>query len=227
MRVFLAEDNYQLADLVKRGLEQSGFAVDHALDGDEAAKHLIVHHANYDAVVLDLVLPGRNGEDICRSLRDRGISVPVLVTTAKDATIDKVSLFNLGADDYLTKPFAFAELVSRLQALMRRPRQTLSPELVVGPLRLDVGRHLAFLNEKPLKLTVKEFALLEFFMRHPDQVLDREYILDHVWDFNFNSFSNVIDVHVKNLRKKLKQEGEERPLIETVEGVGYKLVQDK
>lgn len=223
MRVLIVEDQLKLARSIKRGLERSGFAVDHFDDGEQAAEHVIIHHQSYDVIVLDLMLPGRSGQDICRAWRERGITVPILVLSAKTTMMDKVTLFNMGADDYMTKPFSFAELVARLQALMRRPEGALTPELVVGRLRLDAGRHHAWLDNTELQLTAKEFALLEFFMRHPGQVLDREYILEHVWDFNFNSFSNVVDVHVKNLRKKFGQ-SKELVFIETVEGVGYRLV---
>ncbi len=223
MRVFIAEDQDKLAKAIKRGLEHKGFAVDTLPHGGEAFEHLIIHHATYDVIVLDLMLPGRTGHDICRSLRERSIKTPILVLTARSATADKVVLLNDGADDYLTKPFSFAELIARLQALMRRPDDVLPTELVVGDLRLDPGTHRVFLDEVELKMTAKEFALLEFFMRHSGQILDRERILDHVWDFNFNSFSNVVDVHVKNLRKKLGQ-SEEKLFIETVEGVGYRFV---
>ncbi len=213
----------KLAASIQRGLEREGFAVDHRANGAEAADHLFVHHSLYDVVVLDLMLPGRSGLDICTSVRERGITVPILILTAKDSTTDKIVLLNAGADDYLTKPFSFAELVARLKALMRRPEEILPTELIVGELLLDTVRHKVLLRDKVIKLTTKEFALLEYFMRHPDHVLDRERILDHVWDFNFNSFSNVVDVHVKNLRKKLGQT-EEEVFIETVGGVGYRLV---
>jgi DNA-binding response OmpR family regulator len=223
MRVFIAEDNKRLAASIKRGLERSGFAVDHRDDGAVASDHLIIHHSLYNVIVLDLMLPNKSGFDICKVLRERGIKTPIMVLTAKDSTTDKITLLNIGADDYLTKPFAFAELVARLNALMRRPDEVLPTELVVGILRLDTITHRVFLYEKELKLTAKEFSLLEFFMRHPGQLLDRERILDNVWDFNFNSFSNVVDVHVKNLRKKLGQT-EDLVFIETLEGVGYRLV---
>lgn len=223
MRVFIAEDQSKLAASIKRGLEHKGFAVDWKDNGTDAASHLITHHAYYDVIILDLMLPGRSGQEICTALRERKISVPILILTAKNTTTDKVVLLNAGADDYLSKPFSFAELVARLQALMRRPEVALQSELVVGELRLDPGQHTVFCGDEQIKLTTKEFALLEFFMRNPGQILDREHILDHVWDFNFNSFSNVVDVHVKNLRKKLGQT-EEKLFIETVDGVGYRLV---
>lgn len=223
MRVIIVEDQRRLGQSIKRGLERKGFAVDHYENGDEAADHMILHHALYDAMILDLMLPGRSGMDVCRVLRERGIRTPILILTAKDATSDKVVMLNYGADDYLTKPFSFAELIARLQAIMRRPENVLQTELVVGDLRLDPNLHKVFQKEKEVKLTTKEFALLEFFMRHPDQVLNRELILDHVWDFDFNSLSNIVDVHVKNLRKKLGH-SQAQPIIETVEGVGYRLI---
>ncbi len=223
MRLFIAEDEIKIAKTLKQGLERAGFAVDHIANGGEAAEHIIIHFKSYDVIILDLMLPTRSGLDICRVIRERGITTPVLILTGKNSTTDKVLLLNAGADDYLTKPFSLSELIARLQALMRRPKVTLPSEFAVGALRLNPGTHKAFLDEKEIKLTTKEFSLLEFFMRHPDQILDREHILDHVWDFNFNSFSNVVDVHVKNLRKKLGQ-SPQRIIIETVEGVGYRML---
>lgn len=158
MRVFIAEDQVKLARGIKRGLEHQGFAVDTIAHGGEAFEHLIIHYKNYDVIVLDLMLPGRGGLDICRSLRERNISTPILVLTARSETADKVVLLNAGADDYLTKPFSFAELIARLQALMRRPDVVLPTELTVGYLRLDPGAHRVFLEEVELKFTAKEFA---------------------------------------------------------------------
>lgn len=223
MRLLIIEDEERLARGLKKGLEREGFAVDHIDDGEQAAKHVLVHHSSYDAIVLDLMLPNWSGMDICRGLRERGIKTPILILTARDNTADKVRMLDQGADDYLTKPFSLSELSARLRAILRRPENALPADLENGPLRLEPGLHRVFLDGKQLQLTTKEFALLEFFMRHPDQVLGREHILEHVWDFNFNSFSNVVDVHVKNLRKKLGQ-GEERIFIETVSGVGYRFV---
>lgn len=223
MRVFIAEDQVRLAANIKRGLEKQGFAVDHKDDGRIAVDHLLIHHKSYDVIILDLMLPNMTGLEICRTIRERGITVPVLILTAKDSTEDKVALLNAGADDYLTKPFSFLELVARLKALMRRPDEVLPTELTAGCLRLDIGSHRVFCDSDEIELTPKEFSLLEFFMRNQGQLLDRERILEHVWDFNFNSFSNVVDVHVKNLRKKLGQT-EEKVFIETVEGVGYRLL---
>jgi len=223
MRLLVIEDEERLAKALKKGLEKDGFAVDHFGDGENAVKHVLVHHNSYDGIVLDLMLPGVDGTEICRILRERGIKTPILILTAREQTVDKVMLLNLGADDYMTKPFSLAELSARLRAIMRRPDIALPAELQAGPLRLSPGFHKVFLDESEISLTTKEFSLLEFFMRHPDQVLDREHILEHVWDFNFNSFSNVVDVHVKNLRKKLGQE-DGRIFIETVSGVGYRFI---
>lgn len=224
MRIIVVEDEERLAKAIKRGLEQQGFAVDLMHDGEEALNHLLIHHSVYDLMVLDLTLPKRSGLDITKTLRERSISVPILVLTAKDQTANKVVLLNAGADDYMTKPFSLSELTARAHALMRRPENTYPTELTARDIRLDVGYHKVYVGEKEVPLTVKEFALLEYFMRHPNQVLDRERILDHVWDFNFNSFSNVVDVHVKNLRKKLSvpHNASNNEYIETISGVGYR-----
>ena len=218
----VVEDERRLANALKRGLELHGFAVDNIHDGGEAFEHLNVHHSVYDLVILDLMLPTMNGLTVCKSLRERGVNVPILILSAKDQSVDKVELLNAGADDYMTKPFALAELIARGNALLRRPNQAYPTELTLQDIRLDVGNHKAYRDTEEVALTVKEFALLEFLMRHPNQVLDRERILDHVWDFNFNSFSNVVDVHVKNLRKKLGKTKTKDEYIETVNGVGYR-----
>ncbi len=222
MRLLLIEDETRLAQGIKRGLEKQGFAVDHIDDGRKAAEHIYIHHSVYDGIILDLSLPSMSGEEICVAVRDRGIKLPILILTAKDQTASKVAALNMGADDYMVKPFTFTELVARIQALLRRSPDARPSELIVGQLRLDPGYRTVFLGQHSLSLTVKEFSLLEFFMQHPDEVLDREFILDHVWDFNFNSFSNVVDVHVKNLRKKFSEYTDEE-LVETVSGVGYRL----
>lgn len=223
MRILVIEDERRLANALTRGLELNGFAVDTRDDGREAFEHLLLHHSVYDLVILDLMLPGMDGREICTKLRDRKIGVPVLVLSAKDQTVDKIVLLNAGADDYMTKPFALGEVIARGNALMRRPDHAYPTELICNDLRIDVGNHNAYLKEIPLSLTVKEFAILEYLMRHPNQVIDRERILDHVWDFNFNSFSNVVDVHIKNLRRKLKEVNPDDEYIETINGVGYRL----
>ena len=221
MRGIIVEDEVRLAKMMKRGMEEQGFAIDVIHNGIEAFEHILIHYSVYDFIILDLMLPGREGLDICRGLRERGIKTPILILTARDQVVEKVVLLNAGADDYMTKPFALIELIARTRALLRRPDSTISTELTGQDIRLDTSNHRAYRNEVELKLTVKEFALLEFFLRNPDQVLDREKILDHIWDFNFNSFSNVVDVHIKNLRRKLSATNNNE-YIQTVSGVGYR-----
>lgn len=222
MRIIVVEDEVRLAKSIKRGLELEGFAVDVYHNGAEAFAHISIHYSVYDFIILDLMLPDRGGLDICKSLRERGIHVPILILTARDQAVDKITLLNAGADDYMTKPFIFLELVARIRALARRPEVSHPVELIGQDIRLDGNNHKAYRDEEELNLTVKEFALLEFFLQHPNQVLDREKILDHIWDFNFNSFSNVVDVHIKNLRRKLGASNQKDVYIETVSGVGYR-----
>lgn len=222
MRILIVEDNEKLANSIKTGLEKEGFAADCRHNGEEAADHLIMNFASYDAVILDLMLPGRTGLDITMAVRDRNISVPILILTAIDETAHKLNLLNAGADDYMVKPFSFEELVARIRALTRRPAETLPTDLTVGKLRLNAQTRKVHYDDQPITLTTKEFAILELFLRNPTQVLEREFILDHVWDYNFNSLSNVVDVHIKNLRKKLESSAA-GDIIETVTGVGYRL----
>ncbi len=222
MRIIVIEDEVRLAKSIKRGLEHEGFAVDILHNGAEGFAHILIHNSVYDFIILDLMLPDRDGLDICKSLRERGIHTPILILTARDQSVDKITLLNSGADDYMTKPFIFLELVARIRALLRRPEASQSIELLGQDIRLDVGKHKAYRNGEELNLTVKEFALLEFFLQHLNQVIDREKILDHIWDFNFNSFSNVVDVHIKNLRRKLGDSTLKDVYIETINGVGYR-----
>jgi DNA-binding response OmpR family regulator len=222
MRILVVEDEEKLAQALKRGLEKEGYAVDTIMDGEAAERRIEVGHQNYDLIVLDLMLPGRDGFEICRHARALHIITPILVLTARDAIDDKVSALDSGADDYLVKPFSFSELSARIRALLRRPEQALPAQLKVGDLSLDTTSRKVYRGDKEVFLTLKEFGLLEFLMRHPNQVLNREQILDHVWDFAFDSFSNVIDVHIKNLRKKIDDDNNEK-LLETIRGVGYKI----
>lgn len=223
MRILIIEDNEKLALSLKRGLMHHGYAVDCLYDGDNGYKRLEISHVDYDVVILDLMLPGKNGIDICRELRQKGISIPILMLTAKDAIYDKIAGLDHGADDYLTKPFAFDELLSRLRALLRRPKPLQSVELQTGPLRLNTATMKVYRDSKEIILTLKEFMLLEYLMRHPNEALSRERLLDHAWDFAFNSFSNVVDVHMKNLRKKVDGNTRHEKLFETVRGIGYRL----
>jgi len=222
MRILIIEDNVKLAESIKKGLVKNGFAADCIHDGQQAAEHLFVNNQDYDAVILDLMLPNRSGLDICTAARERGISTPIIVLTAKDEKADSIVLLNAGADDYMVKPFALEELLARIRAVTRRPNETLPSELSIHDVRLNTNTRKVFVGAQEVAFTLKEFAILELFMRNPARVLTREFILDHVWDFNFNSLSNVVDVHVKNLRQKLSSTTQ-GDIIETVTGVGYRI----
>lgn len=217
MKILVVEDQESLARSITRGLEQKGYAADYVTDGEKAVNRIIMHHSTYDLVILDLMLPKQSGLEVCRIVRERGIAIPILVLTAKSEEVDKVLLLSSGADDYLVKPFSFHELIARIQALLRRPQQALPTTLTVQDISLDTAMHKVFKGTEEVQLTTKEFALLELFMRNPNQALSREFILEHVWDFGFDSFSNVVDVHVKNLRKKFG-DGSRESVFETVRG---------
>jgi len=222
MRVLIVEDNVKLAETIKKGLVKNGYAADCLHDGKPAAEHIFMNNQDYDAIILDLMLPNRSGLDICTATRERGISTPIIILTAKDEKAESILLLNAGADDFMVKPFAFEELLARIRAVTRRPNETLPAELSIHEVRLDANTRKVFVRNDEVPLTLKEFAILELFMRNPERVLTREFILDHVWDFNFNSLSNVVDVHVKNLRKKLA-DTHQGDIIETVTGVGYRI----
>lgn len=224
MRILVVEDEERLARGITRGLEREGYAVDYITDGEEAQKRIILYQKEYDLIILDLMLPNKDGLEICQNIRSEGVTAPVLILTAKSAIDEKVTLFDSGADDYVVKPFSFKELVARVNALLRRPNEAVPTKLQVANIILDTATHNVYIDEKEVPMTLKEFRLLEYFMRHPNQVLSREDILDHMWDFNFDSFSNVVDVHVKNLRKKLKH-GTKKQHLETVRGVGYRFAE--
>lgn len=221
MRILIVEDEIKLAEALSEGLKKQGFTVDHLPDGDSAFTRIMLYRNEYDAIVLDLMLPGMDGREICQKIRTEGVTTPVLILSARGEMDDKVDLLEIGADDYLVKPFSFDELVARLKALMRRPTEMVPTILTVGDISLDTGSRAVSRAGKPLVLTLKEFALLEYLMRNPGKALARDDIMDHLWDFNFSSFSNVLDVHVKNLRKKLGRDG--NAIIATVRGVGYRL----
>jgi len=223
MRVLVVEDERKLGELLRRGLGEEGYAADLADRGEEAL--WMVRAVDYDVVVLDVMLPGADGFEICRRMRDSGVWAPVLMLTARDAVEDRVSGLDVGADDYLTKPFAFEELLARLRALTRRAPPERPTVLEVGDLRLDPAAHRAWRGDQELDLSAKEFALLELFMRRPGMTLSRTQLLDGAWDIAFESRSNVIDVYVRYLREKI-----DRPFgrdsIETIRGVGYRLTAD-
>jgi two-component system OmpR family response regulator len=220
MRVLVVEDERKLGELLRRGLGEEGYAADLADRGEEAL--WMAQAVPYDAIVLDVMLPGADGFEICRRMRGSGVWAPVLMLTARDAVDDRVNGLDAGADDYLTKPFAFEELLARLRALTRRAPVERPPVLQVGDLRLDPAAHRAWRGDEELDLSAKEFALLELFMRRPGVTLSRTQLLDGAWDIAFESRSNVVDVYVRYLREKI-----DRPFghhsLETIRGVGYRL----
>jgi two-component system OmpR family response regulator len=221
--VLVGEDEKKLGELLGRGLREEGYAADVA-DRGEAALWM-ARAVDYDAIVLDLMLPGVDGFDVCRKLRKGGIWTPVLMLTARDAVEDRVSGLDTGADDYLTKPFSFDELLARLRALTRRAPAERPAVLEVGDLRLDPAAHRAWRGDHELGLSAKEFALLGVFMRRPGVALTRTKLLDGAWDIAFESRSNVVDVYVRYLRQKIDQPFGTNS-IETVRGVGYRLRKD-
>jgi heavy metal response regulator len=220
MRILLVEDEPHIADFVRRGLTEHGYSVDVATDGEEALAWPSV--ADFDVIILDVMLPIRDGVDVCRSLRSSGVRTPVLMLTARDAVEDRVRGLDSGADDYLVKPFAFTELLARIRALSRREPALIGTELRVGDVVMDTAARTAKRGDAEIRLTAKEFAILEYLMRHPDQVLSRTVIAEHVWNYDFDNATNVIDVHVKNLRKKIDGPAATK-LIHTVRGFGYKI----
>jgi len=223
MRILIIEDEEKLAQALKKGLEKEGYAADYILDGEAGQRRIEISHKDYDLIILDLLLPKITGFEIAANIRRADILTPILILTARDAIEDKVSALDSGADDYLVKPFSFEELFARVRALLRRPEQTLPLELKAKDLSLNVTTRKVYRQGKEVPLTMKEFGLLEYLMRHPNQVLTREQILDHLWDFAFDSFSNIVDVHMKNLRKKVDTEYHDK-LLETIRGVGYKII---
>src|SRR6187402_1769527 len=215
MRILLAEDDRQLRESISRGLREASYAVDDAPDGARAAFLAAVNE--YDAIILDIVLPLRDGIEVCREIRRRGSSAPVLMLTARDTVEDKITGLDAGADDYLTKPFDFGELLARLRALVRRRGDVLPDELAVADLVVDTRRHSA---RRGIALTTKEYALLEHLVRNAGRIVTRSEINAHVWDDNHDPFSNLIDVYVSRLRRKVDG-GEPVSLISTRRGVGY------
>jgi DNA-binding response OmpR family regulator len=219
MRILVIEDNPKLLAAIQRGLQEQGHCVD-ACEGGFLGEDLAVA-TSYDAIVLDRMLPDRDGVEVCRSLRRRDVRTPILMLTALSSTSHKVEGLDAGADDYLTKPFEFEELIARVRALLRRGHSTESTELVHGALVLDLLARRATRGGQRIKLSTKEFALLEFMVRNPERVLARTLIAEKLWDMSYEPTSNVIDVYVSSLRKKLDRDFE-RKLIHTVVGVGYR-----
>ncbi|MFO8057738.1 MAG: response regulator transcription factor [bacterium] len=220
MRILVVEDEKKVARFIKRGLEEAGYLVDTAADGEEGL--YLAEIDDYDLMILDLILPRKGGLEVCQELRDQGIKTPVLILSARDSVEDKVTGLDLGADDYLTKPFAFSELLARVRALLRRGEAMVPVKLQVADLVMDTVTHTVTRAGKDIKLTSKEYALLEYFMMNPGKVLTRTMLSEHVWDYTFDTFSNVIDVYINYLRNKIDREFD-RKLIHTVRGVGYVL----
>ena len=220
MRVLLVEDDVKLTGALQRGLQREGYAVDLAATGDEALRQADVY--DYDAVVLDVMLPGPDGFAVCDELRHRELSMPVLMLTARDSVSDRIKGLDAGADDYLVKPFDFGELLARLRALLRRGPSERPPIIKVGDLRIDPAAHLVTRDGRQVELTAREFAVLEFLASNAGKVVSRTALLEHVWDENYYGSTNVVDVYVGYLRKKLESPFD-RPLIRTVRGVGFKL----
>lgn len=220
MRLLITDDDQELANSLKLCLEKKGFAVDLACNGDQASFLGRTNH--YDIILLDLVLPKKNGLDVCKEIKAEEKNTPILVLSARTETPAKIELLNAGADDYLTKPFSFEELLARIRAILRRPQEVLGEIIKAGSLSLDTKRRLVSKNEKGIVLTRKEFSLLEYLMRNPGIVLSRRIILEHVWDMNADPFSNTVETHILNLRKKIDADNRQET-IQTVSGEGYKL----
>jgi DNA-binding response OmpR family regulator len=220
MRILVVDDDRRLSAVIKRGLLEEAYAVDLAYDGEEGEYMAEVNP--YDLIILDIMLPGKDGIEICRDLRAKKVNTPILMLTAKDTVEDRVKGLDVGADDYLVKPFAFNELLARVRAMLRREGMSKSPELRVGDLTLDTLTRQVRRGERPVELTTKEYVILEYFMRHPNVVVTRTMIEEHAWDYDFDSLSNLVDVYVRRLRRKIDNEGEDS-LIQTVRGAGYRL----
>lgn len=224
MRVLLVEDEPGIAQFIRQGLNETGYAVDVAKDGQEGLDYALA--AEYDVIVLDIMLPQMDGLMMLRSLRSHGLKTPVLLLTARNEVEDRVKGLDAGADDYLFKPFAFPELLARLRALLRRPPLQLDTILRIADLEMDVANWQVRRAGKLIDLSPREFTLLEYLMRHPRQVLTRSQITEHIWNFDFYGDSNVVDVYIGYLRRKIDR-GFDQPLLHTVRGVGYRLSTDK
>ena len=220
MRILLVEDNHRLSHSLKTGLMNEGYAVDLVYDGIEG--QALGEVTFYDAIILDIMLPGKNGLEVCRELRQKGLNLPILLLTAKDTIDDRVEGLDSGADDYLVKPFALRELLARLRALLRRGASDKTGLLIVGDLVIDPATHFVERAGQRIELTTKEYALVEYFARHPNQVVTREMLENHVWSYDYEGVSNIIDVYMRRLRRKLDNPFEFK-LFETLYGTGYRM----
>ena len=220
MRILVVDDDQRLCAIIKRGLLEEAYAVDLAYDGEEG--EYLAEVNPYDLIILDIMLPNKDGIEVCHELRARNINTPILMLTAKDTVEDRVRGLDTGADDYLIKPFAFNELLARVRALLRREGMSKSPELRVGDLTLNTLTRQIWRGQRPIELTTKEYVILEYIMRHPNALVTRTMIEEHAWDYDFDSLSNLVDVYIRRLRRKIDNEGEDS-LIQTVRGAGYRL----
>ena len=220
MKILVVEDNVKLAENLKQGLIQEGYAVDVLSDGLAAERRILINRDEYDLIILDRMLPGKDGVSICNYWRENEVVVPVLVLTALGNTEDKVAGLDSGADDYLAKPFAFKELLARIHALLRRPKQSSPLILKYDNISINTTTRVVTYKDKPIPLTLKEFMVLEYLMRNIGKVVTRDELYSHAWDFADSSFSNTVDVHIKNLRKKIHDNAK---VIQTIRGVGYKM----
>lgn len=222
MRILVIEDEHKIAQAIKKGLEQENYAVDATFDGETGLD--LASTESYDTIILDRMLPGMDGIEICKTLRKNKIHTPVLLLTAKAQLSDKVEGLDSGADDYLVKPFAFEELLARIRALTRRPKDTMSQVLQVADLALNTTTYTITRGEKPIRLSSKEYALLEYLMRHPQQILTKDQIIAHVWNYDADVLPNTVEVYIGYLRQKIDKPFAEKPsLIHTIRGFGYKI----
>jgi len=219
MQILIVEDEEKIANFLRRGLVEESYAVEIAADGEDALYKFEINE--YDLIILDLMIPKIDGLTVCRRIREVNTSVPILVLTARGATEDKIKGLDAGADDYVTKPFSFAELSARVRALLRRGKKADPAILTIDNLSLDPATRIAKRGNKTIALTAREYALLEYFMRNPNRVLTKTELLEHVWDYNYDGLSNVLETYVKYLRKKLNVHAEEKELIHTMRGSGY------
>lgn len=223
MRLLLVEDEVGFAENLKKILELKGFAIDWLADGEKAHTRALMYHNEYDVIILDLTLPGMDGMVLTKSLRDENITTPIIILTGRSDTQTKIELLNAGADDYVVKPFSSDELIARIASVSRRPSVSKKVVHAVGDITIDTATHRVCVRDTEIPLTLKEYSLLECFLRRPGEVFTREELSNQVWDFNAVTWSNVLDVHMKNLRKKLSK-SDNSARFETVRGVGYRFV---
>ncbi len=220
MRILVVEDERRLARIIQKGLTEEGYSVDTAYDGEEA--EYLAETTTLDLIILDIMLPKKDGITVCHNVRLKGGNYPILMLTAKDGVEDRVKGLDAGADDYLVKPFAFSELAARVRALLRRGVPSKAPRLQVGELIMNTLTREVWRGQRKIELTTKEYSILEFFMRHPNAVITRTIIEENVWSYDFDGFSNIIDVYIRRLRRKI-DDGEDVSLIQTLRGAGYRL----